>query len=283
MTSQIDTLITGSEGFSGRSMYDFLSKENNINLSCLGRKQMDRVNYSQVDLTNRDKTFKYFSSNQFNQVYHFAGTYSNDFEIDIKSNVNSTYNLIEAILASRPATKIFLVGSASEYGEPQSNPVNESHPLRPLSPYGLSKQFQTNMMQYFVEYKKANIVMARTFNLFGKGMSQDLFVGRLYSQIELFKKNAISSIELGNLENKRDYIHIDKALLHYVKIMNSGKSGEIYNVGTGLSVRIRDFLSKVLREEGLDESIIVSKLPAIAPKVDILDIYADITKLKSLG
>jgi nucleoside-diphosphate-sugar epimerase len=65
--------------------------------------------------------------------------------------------------------------------------------------------------------------------------------------------------------------------------MNAGVSGEVYNIGSGRSILLRDLLKDILKEQGLDISV-VDETPVLEKnKLDVPDIYADISKLESLG
>ena len=127
------------------------------------------------------------------------------------------------------------MGSAAEYGaiRPEDNPVKESQPLNAASVYGLTKVFQTSLMSYYCNRNNMDIVMARTFNLLGRGLSSNLFVGRLLEQVEAFKKGEQPFIELGNLDNYRDYIPIAEAVKNYARIMDFGEAGTVYHVASG--------------------------------------------------
>jgi len=135
-------------------------------------------------------------------------------------------------------------------------------------------------MAHYFNSKKINVVMARTFNLLGKEISEKLFIGRLYKQIAEYKEKKINKIKLGNLDNKRDYIKIEDAVKKYELIMNKGGSGEIYNVGSGKSISIKDLLSGILKENNLSmDNVEISNFDC---RFDVKDIYAGINKLNKL-
>jgi len=85
---------------------------------------------------------------------------------------------------------------------------------------------------------------------------------------------------LGNLDNKRDYILIEDAVKKYVLIMESGKTGECYNVGSGKSLRISDILDGILKENDLDMNCV--SINNLDNRIDIKDIYADVKKVRQL-
>jgi GDP-4-dehydro-6-deoxy-D-mannose reductase len=129
-----------------------------------------------------------------------------------------------------------------------------------------------------------DIVMARTFNLYGdaKLTSRSIFPGRASEGIEEIKRGRASRIRVGNLESERDYIDVREAVQYYRKIMDKGRCGEAYNVGSGRPLKVREFLAGLLKEAGLGTEVIEEALPSVADETDIPAIYADLTKLKGL-
>lgn len=274
-------LITGANGFSGKAMKIFLERNSNLDIFCSGRSQDFSSKYFQCDLSVRKQVSYLIREVKPDQIYHLAGSATNNFEIDFASNVYSTFNVMDEIAKDLPDCKLLIIGSAAEYGMPSVNPVKENSNLNPLSVYGLSKKSQTDLMHFFFTNWKINVKLARTFNLLGRGLSSSLFIGKLYEQINLFKLGKIEFIELGNLEHKRDYILIEDAVKLYYQIMNFGKSGEVYNVGSGKSIKIKDLLMQILKSEQVNESAIRSSI-SVPNENDVSEIYADLTKINSI-
>lgn len=235
-----------------------------------------------VDLTRQLEVFSLMRDIVPDQIYNFAGTCTNDFATDLQSNVLLPQYILESVFKLQYAARVLLIGSAAEYGRinENDNPISEECLLNPQSVYGLSKVFQTNLMKYYFQSKKSDVVMARTFNLLDKNLSEHLFIGRLYKQISDYKEGKCSEIILRNIDNKRDYIDIGKAVEAYSIIMNRGIAGEIYNVGSGASIKIRDLLNNILRENGLSMDIV--KITEIDGRFDVKDIRANINKLKKI-
>jgi nucleoside-diphosphate-sugar epimerase len=154
--------------------------------------------------------------------------------------------------------------------------------LNPISVYGLTKVYQTQLMRLYHAVHRMDVVMARPFNLLGQGVSPRLFVGRVQQQLESYLKGEISRIALGNLRHRRDYISVEKAVAAYELIMNRGQAGEVYNVGSGRSIAIRELLEKMLAEHGLSMDIVDEQLNDESGKPDIKDLYADLSKISRL-
>tara|TARA_Y100000385_G_C13102734_1_gene645568 strand:- start:114 stop:962 length:849 start_codon:yes stop_codon:yes gene_type:complete len=279
----MSSLITGAFGFSGRYLTQSLSGE----VICVGRSNanIDSHNNHAVncDLLNKVAVNNLIDKYKPKAIYHLAGSFTQNFENDYNSNVMTTKNILDAVMEFSPKSKTLLIGSAAEYGllKFEDCPINEDAQLRPCNSYGLTKIYQKFLMDYYINQYSLDIVMARPFNIYGKGASPLLLIGNLYEQISLYKSGDISSISLGNLDNKRDYIFIEDAIKHYITIMQCGISGEIYNVAAGKATLTKDLLKIILDEEGLDLSIIESDTRPIQAN-DSSVIFADISKLKRL-
>lgn len=271
-------LITGSSGFLGRAVLSFSPSK-----TVFASRNSESNGSINVDLTNIDAIVDTLKKHSIKRVFHLVGTFSNNFDEDFHANVSLTRNLLEAVLIADQSIRVLLVGSAAEYGVIGSdeNPVSESAVLKPASVYALTKVYQTQLMEYYVSKFGLDIVMARFFNLLGHNCSEKLFLGRLYSQIKEFKNSEIDVIKLGNLSASRDYIEVEEASKHMYKIMNRGVSGEVYNVASGVPIKIEDLLIKILQEENISSKYVMTD-DKRTNMSDANMIYADISKLKEL-
>lgn len=275
-------LITGAQGFTGRNLITALQKtQASIELYETGLKPENRPNFFPLNLQNQQKVFDLINTLKPDQIYHLAGSFSNDYATDYQNNVESTRHILEAIHQLNLPTKVLLIGSAAEYGKisEKDNPINENQPLNPISVYGLTKVIQYELAQYYIRKHNLAIVFARTFNLKGKGCSPKLFVGRLNQQIEAVKSKKATHIQLYNLDGKRDFIPVAKAVNYYQLIMEKGAIGTVYNVAAGVSTPVKDLLSELLEEANLPFSIV--KVQNIQNR-GVKEIYADISKLSLL-
>jgi GDP-4-dehydro-6-deoxy-D-mannose reductase len=282
----MNILITGALGFGGRKLNKVLGEKGSFEIFASDIRPNDNAaNYWCCDLLDFKSVNELLLKIKPSCIYHLAGTFSNEYGKDYAANVLATKNVLEAVGNMKKDCRIMLVGSAAEYGMVVrgDNPIKESRALCPVSVYGLTKVYQTFLMQYYLNAFNLDIVMARPFNIFGRGISNKLFVGKVYQQIQLLKDNEIDKIVLGNLDNERDYISIDKAIEHYMTIMLYGRRGEVYNVGSGVPVQTKTILKKILEEENIDKSHVETTKIDRDNIYDVSQIYADINKLKGLG
>ncbi len=280
-------LITGACGFTACYLRKLLVKNNRLKLFLTDIHSGGNRNIAECDFTRPDDVESLIGKVLPERIYHLAGSFSNDYNIDYSTNVLTSKNILDSLLKLKISARTLLIGSAAEYGliAPGDNPVSENHELKPVRIYGLTKVFQSCLMDFYHRVHGMDIVMARTFNLSGDGrlISKRLFLGEISAQIERYKKQEIPAIIVGNLESKRDYLDVEEGVQWYQKIMDNGKTGEIYNVGSGQCIKMKNLLSRLLEEFGLDMSVVQEKPLAAGPdKTDIPEIFADLCKIRRL-
>lgn len=165
------------------------------------------------------------------------------------SNVDSTLNLLEAMRLVGGDIAFLNVGSSEEYGlvHPDEVPVTEENPLRPNSPYAVSKVAQDLLgYQYAVSYQM-RVFRTRAFNHVGPGQS-DVFVlptfARQIAEIEAGKREAV--LHVGNLDARRDFTDVRDVVRAYWLVLERGAPGEVYNVCSGQAPTIREALEGLL-------------------------------------
>jgi nucleoside-diphosphate-sugar epimerase len=215
-------------------------------------------------------------------IVNFLGSFSNEFGTDLLANVVIPQALLDAAVDTAPKASILLIGSAAEYGKVANPdlPVSEAAPLAPISVYGLTKMMQSLLVPFYATRFSLDVKLARTFNILAPNLSERLFVGRVSRQIQEIKAGTRTFIEVGNVEDERDYISLEQASEDYLKILTRGVGGEVYNVCSGKSFRMRQVLEMMLSEAGCsgaelkrDESIPRSDVPKIfgsRNKIDML-------------
>lgn len=255
------SLVTGAKGFSASALVKLLLKDN-VGEIFLTDLLPDSYlnNYFSCDLSLQEDVKQLLEEIQPDCIYHLSGTFTNDYNVDYNSNVVGAKNLFDSILSLKKKVRVLLIGSAAEYGEPskESKFISEKHHLNPVSIYGLTKVFQSNLMMYYFNNHALDIVMARPFNLYGEGISTKLFIGNVYDQIKKLKDKKIKKVVVGNLDSRRDYLHVFEAVNDYKIIMEKGLPGNIYNVGSGEAILLSDMLRSILNKKGLDMSVVES-------------------------
>lgn len=271
-------LVTGAGGFIGSHLALRLRQLGVDEVVTTTRKGNDDA--TSCDLGDLDAVTALLGAVRPHRIFHCAGSFSNCWNMDVESNVKASGNVLEAVTRCGLKTRILLFGSAAEYGDTLSGAIAETSPVQPVSIYGLSKAMQTAAMHYYAAEKGVDIVLARTFNLYGDGISPLLFPGRVLHQIEEVKAGRQSRVKVRSIESSRDYLDVNEAVEAYLRVMAFGEAGEIYNVGSGNPTAIKDLLEKLLAEGGLSlDDVEVSDQNGVK---EAAISYAEISKLAAL-
>ena len=249
-----------------------------------GRRALGDDDYVGCDLTCPDEVRSLAAAVRPNMVFHMAGAASGDYDIDFPINVLAARNLIEALIAEGVDSTVVLIGSAAEYGmvAPDENPVREDRVLRPVSVYGLTKAFQTQLGTHYALSRNVRVVIARMFNVLAPGLPERLFVGSVERQIGRVLRGESGEIIVGNLEAQRDYIGVDEAMSQLLAISERGISGDVYHVGSGTPTTMAALLDRMLADAGLDRGAVRLDTSGPRPRHDVPVIFADMTKTRRL-
>lgn len=279
-------LVTGANGGFGKVFTPLLRNKYKESIIATGRDNADIIDYFSCDITSFDSVTSLIKRLQPRLIFHLAGSFTGQFEDDFRVNVLSTKYIFESVLSEKIETRVVLIGSAAEYGvvNPADNPIPESFPCNPVSVYGLTKYYQTELALFYARTKVIDVVVARIFNLAIPGLSTRLFYGRAEALIRAYKDSQITNMQFGNLSNERDYIGIDEVSAQLLAIAECGLSGQIYNVGSGLPKTIRSILLDLLSKNGIPAEVIIeSSSESIGRKgFDVPVIYANIAKVSHL-
>ena len=277
-------LVTGATGAFGRFFSRWLHDHQAGPLVLTSRTPPKDYECLACDMTDPSAVYDLIRRVAPRLVYHLAGSYSNQFEIDHAVNTLAARNLLEASLRGGLEARIVLIGSAAEYGVtlPAENPLSEDRVLRPVSIYGITKAAQTHFATYYAHQHKVDVVVARMFNLFMTGLSDRLFIGRVEKMIQRYKAGEVETIDVGSLDTQRDYVSAETAAEQIVAIASRGRAGDIYHVGSGRAVAIREILQTMLAVAGVP-FLAVREAAAIRPGYDASVVYADMSRTRALG
>lgn len=244
-------LITGIEGFVGPYLEKFLIS-NNIKTSgtFLNSNTQNKAHF-QMDITNKEEVFTIIKKISPDLIFHLAGfsSVSKSFEnpaLCKKINVLGTKNLLDAVIQSKLSSKILVVSSSEVYGVPLTVPINESHPLNPISPYGESRVEQEKLCADYIKKHPLFIIVSRSFNHTGPGQQPIFVVPSFASQLIENKKGSERTLKVGNLNAVRDFTDVRDVVRAYYLLATKGRSGEIYNVCSGKGYSINYILKTLL-------------------------------------
>lgn len=197
-------------------------------------------------------------------------------------NILGTANILEAVRQSKSEMKgVHLACSSEEYGKvyPEETPIKETNPLRPLSPYALSK-VATDMLGV-THHKCYGIptVITRSFNHTGPKRGLQFVTSVVTRQIAQIKTGMTKTMKIGNTSPIRDFTDVRDIIEGYILAMEKAKRGEVYNLGHGYGISIGNLIELAAKVSGVSEvKIEVDKSRFRPAEVEIL--ICDYTKAK---
>ncbi|NIM20387.1 MAG: NAD-dependent epimerase/dehydratase family protein [Candidatus Latescibacteria bacterium] len=256
-------LITGITGFAGSHLADYCLERGGIEVYGIVRWRSrteniehieDRINLLECDLRDATSTREVIEEIHPDYIFHLAAqsfvptSWKAPTE-SLTTNVIGELNIFEAVRKIGLGCRIQLACSSEEYGMVYENelPITEDNPLRPLSPYGVSKVGQDLLgYQYFMSYKM-DIVRTRGFNHTGPRRPPVFVCSDFAKQIADIEKGLRPpEMYVGNLDAKRDFTDVRDMVRAYFLSLEKGKSGQVYNICSEKSWAIREVLDMLL-------------------------------------
>jgi len=289
-------LITGITGFAGSHLADYILA-NHTDVKVYGlirwRSRMenilhiqDKIELHQGDLKDIVSLKKCLAEIRPDLIFHLAAQSFVPFSWKCPSetfsiNAIGQINLFEAIISLELSPKIQVAGSSEEYGLVNTDeiPMKETNPLRPMSPYAVSKVAQDLLAwQYFKSYG-LRTVRTRGFNHTGPRRGEVFICSSFANQIAKIEKGKKEPvIYVGNLEAKRDFTDVRDIVRGYWLCLEKGKEGDVYNIGTGKPYSMKEVLDLLL---AMSKVKVKTKLdPARLRPSDVPILFSDCKKLR---
>lgn len=290
------TLITGITGFAGSHLAEYLLlMGHEVYGTTRWRSKTDNIDHLRdaLNLVNADIKDGYSLQKVFEEVkpdycFHLAAqsfvfeSWNSPLET-LSTNVLGTTNVLEAIRSKCPKCRVLVAGSSEEYGlvHPEETPIKETNPLRPMSPYGVSKVATDKLgILYHMSYKLP-VVVTRAFNHTGPRRGEVFATSNFAKQIaeiEVRKKDPV--LKVGNLDAVRDWTDVRDTIRAYWYAIYEGTPGEVYNVCSGKWVKVGDMLSMLLGMSKVD--IKVEQDPSRMRPSDVPILIGDSEKLRQV-
>jgi GDP-4-dehydro-6-deoxy-D-mannose reductase len=282
-------LITGVAGFAGGHLAEHLELAGwevwgNVRDAGDTRQAVSSVHTVVADLRDPQAALDLIQQTQPDFVFHLAAqAFVLQSWIDpwdtYETNLRSQINLFEALLKHAGAAHVLAIGSNEEYGLVQADhlPLREDSPLRPDSPYGVSKVTQDLIgLQYFLS-RRLPIVRVRPFNHIGPRQNERFVASAFAKQIALIEAGLIPPVvKVGNLSAQRDFTDVRDMVRAYRLAIQHGEPGEVYNIGSGAPRSIQSVLDTLLSYSRISVRIEID--PSRMRPVDIPIAYCDAGK-----
>jgi GDP-4-dehydro-6-deoxy-D-mannose reductase len=257
-------LVTGITGFAGSHLVDYMLAEHK-DAEIVGIQRwrsrteniehfLDKVRMVECDLRDASSVRDVLDAIRPDWIFHLAAqsfvptSWTAPTE-SLVTNVIGQLNIFEAVKKLRIMPRIQLACSSEEYGMVYENelPIKETNPLRPLSPYAVSKVGQDMMgYQYFMSFKLP-VIRTRGFNHEGPRRGPVFVCSDFAKQIaEIERGRRPPVIRVGNLEARRDFTDVRDVVRGYWLSLEKGEPGEVYNLCSGRAWTIREMLDLLL-------------------------------------
>ena len=257
-------LITGITGFAGSHLAEhFLADHPGVEVFGTYRWRSRRENIEGIegkvrllecDLSDMTAVRNALETSRPDAIYHLAAqsfvpsSWVSPLQT-LTDNISGQTNIFEAVRSLGLDPAIQIACSSEEYGLvlPNEVPIKETNPLRPLSPYAVSKVTQDFLAyQYFMSYG-IRAIRTRGFNHTGPRRGEVFVTSNFAKQVATIEAGkAPAVIKVGNLDAVRDFTDVRDMVRGYVLATEKGKPGEVYNLASGKAITIRAMLDKLI-------------------------------------
>ena len=255
-------LVTGAGGFVGGHLVDFLHAEHPgvevhgvvLPHGSVSWRAAAGVRVLEADLNDPAAAAAVVEEVRPDRVLHLAGQSSvhqswTDPGGTLRTNVLGIVHLLDAVRRCGLRPAVLVVGSAEEYGAvgPEEMPIREEAPLRPASPYAVSKVAQGALALLYGPAGGMRVVLTRTFHHTGPGRGEafaESSFARQVAEIEAGLRPPV--LKVGNLEAVRDFADVRDVVRAYWLLLEKGEAGAAYNVCSGTGRPVRHLLDVLL-------------------------------------
>lgn len=298
-SERVRILVTGGGGFAGRHLLrELLQVEGAVvGATVLGEvprwpggHPFEGVEWMSLDLCSSTSAKEVVRSFRPDRIYHLAGQASVGESLDQpvftwEVNATGTLRLLHALQDAKvEGVRLVLASSAEVYGAVPSadQPILESRPARPLTPYGSSKVAAETVVSQYARAGVVNAVIARSFNHIGPGQDERFVLPSMAAQLVAIGRGERAPVlEVGNVEVSRDFLDVRDAVRGYVTLMEHGDQAETYNICSGRSRTLMDVLERLVELSGTRARIEVD--PERVRPIDIPLLEGDSGRLQALG
>lgn len=291
----MQALITGIGGFAGSHLADYLLAETDWQIVGCVLNECDTPAHLQgqvicraVDLRESQAVLHMLEDVAPDYIFHLAalanvGDSWRDPWLVLENNIQAQLNLLEGLRRLGASPRVMIVSSNEVYGLVQAHelPVTEENPLRPNSPYAVSKVAQDMLgLQYYLSYQLP-IVRVRPFNHIGPRQALGFVAPDFARQIaEAEVGHRPPWMQVGNLEAQRDFTDVRDMVRAYYLVITQGTPGDVYNIGSGCTHTIRELLDVLLSHSRVE--ITVEPDPARLRPSDVPVVRCDASKFRAL-
>jgi GDP-4-dehydro-6-deoxy-D-mannose reductase len=244
--------VTGAGGFVGGHLLPRLRSEG-VEVFASDR---------EVDVTDRERVQTEIRKARPDALIHLAAQSSvaASFEDPLEAfrlNFLGSLNVLAAMNEEAPGGRVLLIGSADGYGSDTGGPqpIRESEPLRPESPYARSKAAAELLGRAAAE-DGLDVVRVRSFTHIGAGQG-DRFVASSFARqlVEIAEGLRDPILRVGNLDSVRDFLDVRDVVEAYWRLLDRDAPADVYNVASGRGVPLRRLLDELIALAGVEPQV----------------------------
>lgn len=279
-------LVTGGAGFIGSHLVEALAPKHDVtvldNLSTGKLANLaavkDKITFVKGDITDTNLLKKVVAKQDC--IFHLAAIASVPYSIQHPLEVheiNATATL-KLLLAARDAKvrRFVYASSAAVYGDEPSLPKKESSPLKPQTPYALTKLTGEQYTIMFNQLYGMETVALRYFNVYGPRQDPTSPYSGVITKFVTALKSKKQPTIFGDGMQTRDFVFVSDVVQANIKAMTTQNVGKVFNIATGVQVSIKEMLAHL--NEVLKTKISAKHEPR--QQGDILHSVADISEAK---
>lgn len=284
-------LVIGGGGFVGpylvRHLTDDCGYEVTVTKTEKEQLVMDNAVVKNLDILDIGQIVELLKAEQPDYIFHLAAQSSVAYSwknptLTIDVNIKGCVNLLDAVRQLDKKPRVLLIGSGEEYGHIKEGecPIVEDNTVRPGNIYAATKACQNMLGKIYSDAYGLDIMMVRAFNHIGPNQTPMFVVADFCKQVaDIEKGRQESVIYVGNLSAKRDFTDVRDVVKAYALLVEHGRRGETYNVGTGHAIAISQILDEIvaMSDTAIEVKVDENKLRP----VDVPIIEPDIDKIKS--
>jgi len=252
-------LVTGATGFCGRYLCRYLSEQGYSVTGTFHTKKRPSydfpISWHFLEITDFEQTCGLIRECKPDVIFHLAAlsipTITWKYEKEaFHINAVGTINLLEGVRRFASKARLLFASSVQVYGRSfqKGGVMRETDLVWPVSPYAVSKAVaELACIDYHSRFR-TKVIITRAFNHIGVGQSTQLAFSDWCKQIALAERRRKGTLKVGNLDAKREFLHVEDVVRAYALLARKGKIGSIYNISLARTTRLRNYVDYLLKK-----------------------------------